>query len=92
MEAGLAQMSTVEFERWQAYYELEPFGAWREDWRAALIASTMFNMWRGKNTAAAKIGDFMPKFTHEQQDVNQQLQIVEMLNAAFGGKDERVPK
>jgi hypothetical protein len=38
-------MSSAEFVEWQAYQQLDgPLSPWREDWRAALIASTVVNV------------------------------------------------
>lgn len=41
------------------YYALEPFGAERDNLHAALIASTIANVHRGKNQKAFKAEDFM---------------------------------
>lgn len=41
------RMSSAEFAEWIAYSSLEPFGPRREDLRAALVASTVFNVNRG---------------------------------------------
>jgi len=41
-----------------ALHRLEPFGEWRADWRAAQIASLLFNIHRGKSKARPP-ADFM---------------------------------
>ena len=46
---------------WKAFFELEPFGEDAEWMRAAMIAATIANVHRGKNRAAYKVQDFMPK-------------------------------
>lgn len=76
------------------YYDVEPFGDARADVRSAIIASVVANSNRDpkKRKKAFTIEDFMPKFGQQekrQQGWEEQLQIVEMLNAAFGGVDER---
>lgn len=62
----------------------------RADLRAGIIASTIANVFRGKG-GAFKPQDFMPSQEKPQKKRSSQdlLQTVEMLNAAFGGKDDR---
>lgn len=55
-------MDAEEFARWQAYDRLDPIGQWRADLRAARIASTIANIWRGPRTRPYRLEDFMPKF------------------------------
>jgi hypothetical protein len=73
--------------------QVEPFGEERADLRAAIIAATVANTARDpkKHKKPFKPVDFMPDFGREKkkQSWQQQLQIVKMLNAAFGGTDER---
>lgn len=45
-----------------AYHSRSPIGPERADLRAALIAQTMANAWRGKNQRAYKLDDFVLKF------------------------------
>ena len=54
------RIGSREFQEWRAYSLLEPFGPPADYWRAALVASTMYNMWRGKKGKAMSITDFMP--------------------------------
>lgn len=84
-------MSSREFTEWQKFAEVEPFGEERADLRAAIIASTIANVHRGKGRAL-KAKDFMPKFEREEKSWQHQLQIVEALNTAFGGLDLRPQK
>lgn len=74
-----------------AYYSLEPFGEERADLRAGIISSTIANVNRGKHKPF-KPTDFMPKFEQHKQTWKQQLQIVEVLNSIYGGKDLRNSK
>jgi hypothetical protein len=86
-------MSSREFSEWQAYFRLEPFGEDRADIRAALVASVVANVNRNpkKRPKAFAVKDFLLKFDQEQREQGweQQLSLVEMLNAAFGGTDQR---
>ena len=59
------------------------------EYRTGIIASTIANVNTPKNKTY-KPEDFMPKEKNEKkQSWKEQLTIVEMLNAAFGGKDMR---
>lgn len=87
----LARISSRELTEWMQYYELEPFGEERADLRAAIVAATVANANRRKGKRAFKPADFMPRFKQqaEPQSWEDQLRLVEMLNAAFGGVDLR---
>ena len=88
----LARMSGRELAEWVAFDAIDPIGAGRGDLQAAIVASTIANVWRPKNKRAYKIQDFIPKFKRpkkRRQTWQQQLTMVEMLNAAFGGRDLR---
>jgi hypothetical protein len=45
---------------WIAYYQIEPFGVEKEDFRAGIIASTIANVNRQKGQKAFTPKDFMP--------------------------------
>lgn len=85
-------MPYAEFVDWVAYSRIEPFSDERADWRAALVASVMAETHRGqtKRKKPYQPKDFLLKFEKPQvQTWQSQLAFVEMLNAAFGGTDER---
>jgi len=86
----LDRISSRELSEWMAFFGLEPFGEERADLRAGIVASTVANVNRGKGKRAFKPQEFMPQFgpgeTKEPKDL---LSTVEMLNAAFGGRDAR---
>lgn len=50
-----------------AYDRISPIGPEREDWRTALLACVMSNLWRGKGQRTAKMADFMPQFRAERK-------------------------
>ena len=56
------QISSREFAEWLAYDRIAPLGPERADWRAALIAATVANAFRGRARRAYKVEDFMPRF------------------------------
>lgn len=51
-------LTPQEMTEWQAYYQLEPWGAWRDNWHSAQLSTLLFNINRGKHPAA-KVKDFM---------------------------------
>jgi len=60
----------------------------KADYRAGIVAATIANVFRDKKQKPFKPDDFMPK-EKKKQDWQTQLQVVEMLNKALGGKDKR---
>lgn len=62
--------------------------AWQ---RAAIVAATVANVFRGKGQRALGLDDFMPTslVTRQRQTWQEQLALVETLNKAFGGRDVR---
>lgn len=82
-------MTAQEFQSWKAFYLVEPFGNTREDHRFGVVAATIANVFKKKSTNRVKPADFFPDYKPRRQDWQEQLQVVEMLNAAFGGRDLR---
>lgn len=78
-----------------AYAELEPFGPLQDDARAGMVSSVVANTARDpkKQRRPFEPADFFPALEggkrQRQQSWQEQLQIVEMLNAALGGQDLR---
>ena len=86
------RMSSHEFAEWRAYAQIEPFGQDRSDLGAAIVAATIANVNRAENQPPFSPKDFLPDFEpREPQTWEAQLSLIEVLNAAFGGKDERTP-
>jgi len=63
-----------------AYYQLEPWGEYQSDRRAAVITSTMANIHRGKRNPY-KLEDFMPKYDRQAMTWQEQK---ELLIKSFG--------
>lgn len=89
-------MSSQEFSEWQAFARLEPFGEERADLRSAIVAAVIANTQRNpkKRAKPFEVQDFMPRFEadgagKEPMSTEAMLNVVQELNAAFGGKDER---
>lgn len=53
------RLSSAEYSEWIEYWNIEPWGAWRDNLHAAQIASLIFNTNRGKDQAPVKPADFM---------------------------------
>lgn len=54
-----------EMMEWRAMYDIEPWGERRADLRAGIVASTTYNVNRGKGPAASAT-EFMPDFEEKK--------------------------
>lgn len=54
----LATMSSRQMAEWQALWQLEPFGEYREDWRWACLMALIANTMRGEGEPVNPL-DFM---------------------------------
>lgn len=62
----LSNIDSKELSEWAGYYSLEPFGSLRDsDVPAGIIASTIANCNRTKNSKSFKPEDFMPFVRNE---------------------------
>lgn len=52
-------MPAREFDEWRAYYAVEPFGAYRDNMHAGLIASVLVNAHRKRSARPATWRDFV---------------------------------
>ncbi len=83
----LANMSSRLFLEWIAYDRVEPFGPWREDIRAGIVASTVANVNRSKKTDAYTPNDFVPEF--KMKEINSSVSMldkVQMIARALGAR------
>lgn len=80
----LSEITSMQFAEWMAYSTLEPWGEERDDLRMGIVASTIANANRGKNTKAYSPQDFMPQFEPEPEDVAIERMIAKA-RAALGG-------
>jgi hypothetical protein len=93
VEQLLENMSYEEFKEWQAYYEIEPFGEYKKDFRAGIIASSIFNSKRTKQSDKIfSPTDFIPNFDSKakskdkrKQTVEEQNKIAKKLRQQLGG-------
>lgn len=52
-------MSSRQLSEWQAFWEVEPWGAYREDWRIACLLAYLANMFRSSDHAAVLPSEFL---------------------------------
>lgn len=88
-----ARISSREFAEWMAFMRVEPLGAERLDYWMATLLAFLANMHRDpkKRRKPWRVRDFWPRWWRVSQrgDWRAMKAMVEMLNAAMGGKDLR---
>lgn len=72
-------MTDAQLTAWQAFYQISPFGDYRGDIQAGVIASTLANTFRGKGETPRKIEDFIP-FRKNRSTVISEEEIVDKIN------------
>lgn len=70
----MERMPCTLLDLWRRYFEAEPFGPDRGDIGAAVVASTVANVWRGKGQRPYSIGDFLPKFGKRREQTLAEMQ------------------
>ena len=75
----LARIDSHELSKWIEYYKTDPFGNARSDLQSGIIAATIANVNRGKNTQSYQPSDFMPlqeKPKQEESDMQEVMNIM----------------
>ena len=85
------RMTMEQFVDWQAYALLEPFGGDMDFLRTGIIASTIANSTRGKNTKPYKASDFMPDFKKRWLPVKKQS-VAKIKEIMLGLVEKTKPK
>lgn len=77
-------MSSSEFNQWLAYYHLEPFGAERDNFHSATIATVLANIHRGKSQPPFSTEDFMLRDseTRAKSETKKTLLLLDALSNA----------
>jgi len=83
------EIDSREFAQWQAFGQIEPFGEVRDDMRAAMIACTIANVFRGKNKAAYQLDRFMLKFNMSSTKNRQSPDDMKSMLFAFAREHNR---
>lgn len=76
-------MSAREFDDWQEFYQVEPFGALRDNLHAGQIAAMVFNMNRAKNAKPLTATDFLLIAREAVDDAAEDARKNEQSRAAF---------
>lgn len=81
----LAGMSSRQMAEWQAYWQIEPFGTYRDDWRFACLLAMLANMFRGKEAPPVQPREFMSLLdpTGETETPNVEEQAAEQFEAMW---------
>lgn len=66
----LTVIDSRELTEWQAYDALSPIGPERGDVQAALVATVLVNVNRGKDTRPAKLADFLLEWDSDTEQVD----------------------
>lgn len=74
------ELTSQEFSEWIAFYRIEPFGPQVDDLRAGVIAATMANTGRAKNSKAYQPADFFPSL-RDEPDNSDRMTVDETKNA-----------
>ena len=75
----LARIDSHELSEWIEYYKTDPFGNARSDLQSGIVAATIANVNRGKNTQSYQPSDFMPlqeKPKQEESDMQEVMNIM----------------
>jgi hypothetical protein len=83
----LRRVSSRELSEWQAYYQVEPFGPWRDDLRAGVQTALIANAIRPKGAKEYKPADFVLVFKEPKPNGERMLEIARTLNAMLGGTE-----
>ena len=81
----LQRMGSDELSEWMAFYQLEPFGDYRADYRSGVVASTFANAHRAKDASPFRPEDFM-SFLEKKRTVDETPLNVARFKAMFSHK------
>jgi hypothetical protein len=77
VDAMLSELTWPQLREWMAFYELSPWGAERGDLQAAIVASTIANVWRAKGRRY-RVADFLPTFGARAQTQEEMAAVLTM--------------
>jgi hypothetical protein len=76
-------LDSREFTQWRAFHRVYPIGEERGDLRAGIIAATIVNMHRDRNSDRAKPSDYMWQYQPEAARPQTDEEIETALDAAM---------
>jgi hypothetical protein len=82
-------ISSLEFSEWMAFARLQPFGESRMDYRFAMLAALVANLWTDSRKKRWTPDDFMPDFeqaldAREAQEEAKPVSVADKVKAFFG--------
>jgi hypothetical protein len=80
-------MSSRELTEWMAFDLVEPIGGKRGDIQAAVVASTIANVNRGRSTRPYEVQDFIIEYHAPDQTTNDTSSLLGMLGMYGGGNE-----
>jgi hypothetical protein len=80
----MRDMSSLQLSEWMAYERLDPFGQYREDYRAGIIAATIANANRSKKSKPFTPEQFIPTFESETEGESE----IDVINAREAVKEK----
>ena len=84
VDAMLRSLTAKQFQQWQHYYALEPFGAKRDNYHAALVARAIYHMHgASKITLEDLLLTFEPQAPKVKQTPEMHLAIAHALAAIY---------
>jgi hypothetical protein len=86
-------MSSREFAEWMAFFQLEPYGEWREDFRFANLMALISNVMTRSNDSdpITPVEDFMPDFEkaldemQAQEEIPKHQRVWDKIKSRFSG-------
>ena len=72
-----ARIGAKELREWAAYYELEPFGQWRDNFHMAVMTADLVNV-SGRLKSPKKYMDYMFMTSEERRDMRTQETLQHM--------------
>ena len=89
MKELLSRCDSYELAEWAAYHSIEPIGGIRGDLQSGIIASTIANVNRGKNSKSFSPSDFMLIGREEEEaQTEEDMKATMMLLVTRTEKDE----
>lgn len=83
----LAAIGSDELTEWMAFYQLDPFGDMRGDYRSGVVASTFANAHRADGVKPFTPEDFMPFVDRREKMESDEVQVnVHKFKAMFAHK------
>lgn len=82
-----SRMTSAEFQEWRAYYQIEPFGDLRADFRSGILCSIVSNLMLGKDDEPATPMDFV---IHDDRGAETELAAGDDLDDDEAAKQARI--